>query len=140
MNEIDDPIPREHAACIVRAVEINKRILKIRSGMEELHLVGIEKAFSTNRQPQTQISGKIGPAIINFSDIFPVFFTRNTAFTANKNNQQKKCCARHARCKTPGRRFISRGSAGCTGAAASARCNLPEHSLGWPRTCRRHPT
>ena len=53
MKEIEDPIPREHAACIVRAVEINKRILKIRSGMEELHLVGIEKAFSTARPYMT---------------------------------------------------------------------------------------
>ena len=49
MNEIDDPIPREHAACIVRAAEINKKIRKIRKAMEELHLVGIEKAFSTKR-------------------------------------------------------------------------------------------
>ena len=47
MSEIDDPIPREHAACIVRAVEINKKILNVRKCMEELHLVGIEKAFST---------------------------------------------------------------------------------------------
>ena len=47
MNEIDDPIPREHAACIVRAGELNKKILKIREGMEELDLEGAEGAFST---------------------------------------------------------------------------------------------
>ena len=48
MNEIDDPIPREHAACIVRAGDISTKIIKARKGMEELNLVGIEGAFSTH--------------------------------------------------------------------------------------------
>ena len=46
-NEIDDPIPREHAACIVRAGGINKKIINARKSMEALNLVGIEEAFST---------------------------------------------------------------------------------------------
>ena len=47
MREIDDPIPREHAACIVRAAEINKLIINTGKCMRAEHLVGIEEAFST---------------------------------------------------------------------------------------------
>ena len=47
MKEIDDPIPREHAACIVRAAEINKLIINTGKCMRAEHLVGIEEAFST---------------------------------------------------------------------------------------------
>ena len=47
MREIDDPIPREHAACIVRAAEINKLIINTGKCMRAEHLVGIEDAFST---------------------------------------------------------------------------------------------
>ena len=61
MNEIDDPIPREHAACIVRAAEINKKIRKIRKAMEELHLVGIEKAFSTGTSPYARSRDVLTP-------------------------------------------------------------------------------
>ena len=53
MNEINDPIPREHAACIVRAGEINKKIINVRKGMEALELVGIEEAFSTLQTHRT---------------------------------------------------------------------------------------
>ena len=47
MKEIEDPIPREHAACIVRAAEINKLIINTGKCMRAEHLVDIEEAFST---------------------------------------------------------------------------------------------
>ena len=47
MKEIEDPIPREHAACIVRAAEISKLISKTGKSMRAENLVGIEQAFST---------------------------------------------------------------------------------------------
>ena len=47
INEITDPIPREHAACIVRAGALMKRIIKLRDSQEMMILGGIDNAMST---------------------------------------------------------------------------------------------
>ena len=50
MSEIDDPIPREHTACIVRAGLLIKRIMKphaSREAQDSLDLEGVEQAVST---------------------------------------------------------------------------------------------
>ena len=47
INEITDPIPREHAACIVRAGALMKRIIKLRDSQEMMDLGGIDNAMST---------------------------------------------------------------------------------------------
>ena len=48
INEITDPIPREHAACIVRAGALMKRIIKLRDSQEMMDLGGIDNAMSTD--------------------------------------------------------------------------------------------
>ena len=47
MSEIDDPIPREHTTCIVRAGLLIKRIMKLREAQTLLDLEGVEQAVST---------------------------------------------------------------------------------------------
>ena len=47
MSEIDDPIPREHTGCIVRAGLLIKRITKLQEAQELLDLGGVEQAVST---------------------------------------------------------------------------------------------
>ena len=42
MSEIDDPIPREHTGCIVRAGLLIKRIMKLQEAQELLDLGGVE--------------------------------------------------------------------------------------------------
>ena len=48
INEITDPVPREHAACIVRAGALMKRIIKLRDAQEMMDLEGTENAVSTS--------------------------------------------------------------------------------------------
>ena len=47
MSEIDEPLPREHAACIVRASEVMVKILDIQQQVADLNLMGIAAAAST---------------------------------------------------------------------------------------------
>ena len=46
MNEIDDPIPREHAACVVRANALMKRVPDIQREHDALDLKSIVAAHS----------------------------------------------------------------------------------------------
>ena len=47
MSGIDEPLPREHAACIVRASEVMVKILDIQQQVADLNLMGIAAAAST---------------------------------------------------------------------------------------------
>ena len=47
MSEFDEPLPREHAACIVRANEVVVRIQDLQQQVDKLNLIGIATAAST---------------------------------------------------------------------------------------------
>ena len=47
MSEFDEPLPREHAACIVRANEVVVRIQDLQQKVDKLNLIGIATAAST---------------------------------------------------------------------------------------------
>ena len=61
MSEIDEPLPREHAACIVRASEVMVKIMDIQQQVADLNLMGIAAAASTKEAPRAARGQGVNP-------------------------------------------------------------------------------
>lgn len=58
MSEIDEPLPREHSACIVRASEVVMKIMDLQQKVDDLNLMGIAAGASTHAYRRAAVPAK----------------------------------------------------------------------------------